>query len=118
MSLDQVQQQEAAPLGRPPRGVADGETLAFKFGGSSLLGAKRMLHAAGLVCDALRRARVIVVVSAMKGVTDRLLHIAQALSSGGAERARFEAESLIRLHEDALGELAPGGETACRFAHD
>jgi aspartate kinase len=118
MSLDQLQQQQAPPLGLPPRGVPCGETWAFKFGGTSLLGAKRMLHAAGLVRDALRQARVVVVVSAMKGVTDRLLQIARALSSGGAERARFEAESLMRLHEDALGELAPAAETARSFAHD
>ena len=51
--------------------------VAFKFGGSSLLGADRMLHAAGLVREAAQAASVIVVVSAMKGVTDRLLSISR-----------------------------------------
>ena len=40
--------------------------VAFKFGGSSLLGADRMLHAASLVQSAARSSNVTVVVSAMK----------------------------------------------------
>ena len=39
--------------------------VAFKFGGTSLLGAERMLHAARLVKRAARTSRVVVVVSAM-----------------------------------------------------
>ena len=58
--------------------------IAFKFGGSSLLGAERMLHSAGLVREAALRSRVCVVVSAMKGVTDRLLAGAEALRDGRA----------------------------------
>ncbi len=56
-----------------------GSLVAFKFGGSSLLGAERMRHAAGLVRPAAQLMEVVVVVSAMKGVTDRLLGIAQTL---------------------------------------
>src|SRR5690242_2481660 len=53
------------------------EVVTFKFGGTSLLGAKRMLHAASLVRPVAQSSQVVVVVSAMKGVTDRLLAIAQ-----------------------------------------
>ncbi|GAC1680060.1 MAG: hypothetical protein PVS2B2_18170 [Candidatus Acidiferrum sp.] len=81
-------------------------TVAFKFGGSSLAGAERMLHAAALVQDAAKTARVTVVVSAMKGVTDRLL----ALSRSGSARA--EAEHIVRLHQNVLSELQLG-EEAC-----
>ena len=49
--------------------------VAFKFGGTSLSGAKRMLHAASLVRPVAQASQVVVVVSAMKGVTDRLLAI-------------------------------------------
>src|ERR1700674_596230 len=66
--------------------------VAFKFGGSSLLGAERMLHAAGLVRPAAQWMQVVVVVSAMKGVTDRLLGIAQALDERKNQRARLEVE--------------------------
>lgn len=78
---------------------------AFKFGGSSLLGAKRMLHAANLVKEAARTSRVAVVVSAMKGVTDQLLAIAKLADSGNLAEAKRKADSLLRLHADVLSEL-------------
>jgi bifunctional aspartokinase / homoserine dehydrogenase 1 len=76
--------------------------VAFKFGGSSLFGADRMLHAAGLVCTAARKSKVTVVVSAMKGVTDRLLAIAHAVTEGRLAQARREAEVLVDLHLEVL----------------
>lgn len=81
------------------------EIVAFKFGGTSLLGAKRMLHAASLVQPVAQSSQVVVVVSAMKGVTDRLLAIAQDLSHRKNHRARAEAEGVLRLHHDVLCEL-------------
>src|SRR5438093_774957 len=106
MSLDQVQQDAEGLHLVAAEAVPRKGTLAFKFGGTSLFGAQRLLHAAGLVRDAASHSRVVVVVSAMKGVTDRLLAVAHLLTQDITERARFEAESVVRLHEDALGELA------------
>jgi len=80
-------------------------TLAFKFGGSSLLGADRMLRAAGLVREATFGASVVVVVSAMKGVTDRLLAIAAALEERHGADALREVDHLLYLHFDVLREL-------------
>jgi len=79
--------------------------VAFKFGGSSLLGADRMLHAAGLVRDATQSSNVAVVVSAMKGVTDHLLSIARALADGKLAHARREAELVLNLHLEVLHDL-------------
>src|SRR5712692_5788818 len=79
--------------------------VAFKFGGSSLFGANRMLHAAGLVRAAAPDSSVTVVVSAMKGVTDHLLSIARALADGKLAHARREAEFLLDLHLDVLHDL-------------
>ena len=79
--------------------------VAFKFGGSSLQGAERMLHAAGLVRPVAEASRVVVIVSAMKGVTDGLLAIAESLADRKSQRARAEAEALLRLHHDVLDEL-------------
>src|SRR5689334_4728939 len=79
--------------------------VAFKFGGSSLFGAERMLHAAGLVRTATQDSLVIVVVSAMKGVTDHLLSIAHALAAGKFAHARREAEIVFDLHLDVLHDL-------------
>jgi bifunctional aspartokinase / homoserine dehydrogenase 1 len=92
--------------------------VAFKFGGSSLLGAERMLHAAGLVRPAAQLMQVVVVVSAMKGVTDRLLGIARALGERKHERARSEAESVLRLHLDVLSDLALDSNEHDRVARD
>jgi len=79
--------------------------VAFKFGGSSLLGADRMFHAASLVRQATQKSSVTVVVSAMKGVTDHLLSIARALADGKLAHARREAELVLDLHLDVLHDL-------------
>src|SRR5689334_9336793 len=63
------------------------EIVAFKFGGTSLLGAKRMLHAASLVHSLASETQVVVIVSAMKGVTDRLLAIGRLLAGRNNSRA-------------------------------
>jgi aspartate kinase len=88
----------AQPLATP----GEGRVIAFKFGGTSMLGAERMLHAAGLVRDAAMISSVIVVVSAMKGVTDRLLSIGQLLAASHTALARQEASEIVQLHCDVL----------------
>ena len=94
------------------------ETVAFKFGGTSLLGAARMLHAADLVKPVAQNSNVVVVVSAMKGVTDKLLAIAQLLADRQNYRARVEAELVLRMHHDALSELGLEAETHERVSRE
>jgi aspartokinase/homoserine dehydrogenase 1 len=139
MSLENVQEQEdgegqhspaALGVGRSaaaPKQVmcyAGGEgqqrpnVVAFKFGGSSLLGAGRMLHAAGLVHAATRASTVTVVVSAMKGVTDHLLSIARALADGKLVHARREAELVLALHLDVLHDLDLAENHELRVRHE
>ena len=91
--------------------------VAFKFGGTSLLGAERMLHAAELVKPVARGAHVVVVVSAMKGVTDRLLAVAQLLAERRNQRARADAEALLGLHHDVLRDLALDAEAHDRVSY-
>lgn len=79
--------------------------IAFKFGGSSLLGAERLLHAARLVQDVAQTRPVTAVVSAMKGVTDRLLRVGQWLGQGRNPQARKEAEVIAELHLATLQDL-------------
>jgi len=92
--------------------------VAFKFGGSSLMGAERMLHAAGLVREASQTARVVVVVSAMKGVTDQLLGLAALVDSGNLVEAKRRADELLRLHADVLSELQLNELDHQRVWHD
>ncbi|HKW64348.1 MAG TPA: aspartate kinase [Candidatus Acidoferrum sp.] len=92
--------------------------VAFKFGGSSLLGAERMLHAARLVREAAEVSRVAVVVSAMKGVTDHLLSIEKALAAGKLPQARREAEVVLELHLQVLEDLRLDPETDRQVRHE
>src|SRR5258707_908649 len=96
------------------------KVVAFKFGGSSLLGAERMLHAARLVREAAKvsKVAVVVVVSAMKGVTDHLLSIEKALVAGKLPYARREAEIVIEMHLEVLRDLRLEEETAQRVHHE
>jgi aspartate kinase len=92
--------------------------VAFKFGGTSLLGAKRMIHAAGLVKSATRTSRVVVVVSAMKGVTDQLLALAKLVDFGNLVEAKRKANALLRLHADELSALQLDELNHQRVWHD
>jgi aspartokinase/homoserine dehydrogenase 1 len=98
--------------------VARESLVAFKFGGTSLLGAERMRHAADLVRPVAQFMQVVVVVSAMKGVTDRLLEIAQALGEGHSQRARSDAEAVLHLHLGVLRDLALDSDDHDRVARE
>lgn len=101
------------------RGGTDcGEVIAFKFGGTSLAGADHLRHAAALVREAAEEAGVVVVVSAMKGVTDQFLRLDHLLESGEFARAAREAEALLQLHRDVLGELRLAQEEHERVRRD
>jgi aspartate kinase len=79
--------------------------IAFKFGGSSVHGAGRLLHAARLVREESQTRPVITIVSAMKGVTDSLLRTGQWLEEGRNAPARKEAEAIADLHRATLEEM-------------
>jgi hypothetical protein len=81
------------------------EVSALKFGGTSLLGAERLRHAADLVRESARHSAVTVVVSAMKGITDQLLGIARLLELGERQIARNEAQAVINSHLATLRDL-------------
>ncbi len=75
---------------------------AHKFGGSSLADADRIRHVAGLMLEA-DESRQVVVVSAMQGVTDALIGVADAAAGGGDWQAALEA--LRQRHLDAANAL-------------
>ncbi len=85
--------------------VGSAEVVALKFGGSSLLGSERMLHAANIVRASAQSSRVVVIVSAMKGVTDHLLAVGSALENGKVAAAKAEAEGVINTHLAVLRDL-------------
>jgi aspartate kinase len=87
--------------------------IVYKFGGSSLADAERIRHAAGLVrgCEGPRA----VVVSALAGVTDDLLALADRAGKGGgakADLARMTEVLWVRHEEVASGIVDEPAERA------
>ncbi|NTW50233.1 MAG: aspartate kinase [Chlorobiales bacterium] len=56
----------------------------FKFGGSSVANAERIRKVVEIVHDAIRDSKVVVVVSALGGVTDTLIHAGEQATRGDA----------------------------------
>src|SRR5260370_7393036 len=73
---------------RPATPLRRESLVVFKFGGSSLLGAQRMLHAAQLVRPVAQLLQVVVVSSAMKAATDRLLFLPPPIPPHNPHRPR------------------------------
>jgi aspartokinase/homoserine dehydrogenase 1 len=84
----------------------------MKFGGSSVADAGRMRTAAGLVREAARSGRVVVVLSAMQGITDLLIAAARSAESG-SDDFRAALDTLRNRHLEAVrGLLAPVDQAA------
>jgi len=76
----------------------------LKFGGSSLANGERIKAVTGIVAEAAREGRVAVVLSAMKGVTDRLISLARKAEEG-SDGLKEEMEAIRAQHFDAVRSL-------------
>jgi aspartokinase/homoserine dehydrogenase 1 len=84
----------------------------LKFGGSSVADGPRVAAVTAIVADAAARGRVAVVLSAMKGVTDRLITAAREAEKGG-DGARTELETIRGQHLAAVRHLfSPADQAA------
>jgi aspartate kinase len=83
--------------------------LVLKFGGTSVADADAIRRVISIAGTALQRSETppIIVVSAMSGVTDRLLALAALAEGGNADSACVGAIELWRRHEAVARELAP-----------
>lgn len=85
--------------------------LTFKFGGSSVGDGQRIAQVARLVAGIREeRGAPAVVVSAMAGVTDRLVEAATTAAAGDGHRYGHIAEDLWAQHEAAARTCLPDGE--------
>src|SRR5256886_17378484 len=83
-----------------------------KFGGASLANGAAIAHAVSVI-RAQRPAPLVVVVSAMAGVTDALLDLASAAVRGDADGARATLDRLAAQHPPAgAAPLPPGAGRA------
>ena len=79
----------------------------WKFGGASVASAEEIRKAAGLI--AKHNGPLVVVVSALAGVTDMLLEGAAHAVAGRAAEASREAAAFLRKHREAVRALVPAG---------
>ena len=74
---------------------SDNQTLVMKFGGTSVGNSQAMLQVAQIVLDAKKEWRhVIVVTSAMAGVTNFLLETVDLAITGDREKVRAAVQEL------------------------
>jgi len=86
----------------------------MKFGGTSVGDAPCMARVAQILRDASREGPVVAVVSAMGGVTNRLIEAARRAEAGDLEQACRIFEALRKQHEAAVGELIHD-ENKCKW---
>ena len=80
----------------------------LKFGGTSVNDAKAIAQVAAIAADQLKTdPNVVVVTSAMRGVTDLLINSATAAASGDRQRYRDARATLVTRHRDAAEALIP-----------
>ncbi len=85
--------------------------LVMKFGGTSLGESSRITHVTSIVRDHVRKGdKILVVVSAMSGVTDNLIEAAEKASM--RDRSSIEAfmKSLAKRHSYACQDVIKNGE--------
>jgi len=88
----------------------------MKFGGTSVGDAACIARVAQIVKDAAREGPIVAVVSAMSGVTNRLIEAATRLEAGEQAQADAIFATLRKQHEAALAALISNPEDRRRLA--
>jgi bifunctional aspartokinase / homoserine dehydrogenase 1 len=83
----------------------------MKFGGTSVGDASCIARVCAIVKDAAREYSVLVVVSAMSGVTNRLIEAATRAEAGERDNAALLIDSLRKQHDVALNTLIRNADT-------
>ncbi len=84
--------------------------LVMKFGGTSVGNAAAIGQTADILASHSNNGRVVGIVSAMSGITNTLLAIADAAAAGHSETVETSRAELLAPHRAALFELLPSGE--------
>ena len=79
--------------------------VVMKFGGTSVGNAERMKSVAELVAGYAKEMEVVVVVSAMGGVTDILIRAANQAAKGDRENSKAVRQELARKHRAVADQL-------------
>src|SRR3984893_5886620 len=82
----------------------------MKFGGTSVGDANRIRSAATIAAEASKHRSVVVVVSAMSGITNALISTAEKSAAGDAGAAAALAKTRETRHWEVIRALIPEGE--------
>jgi aspartokinase/homoserine dehydrogenase 1 len=88
--------------------MSKGRLLVMKFGGTSVGNAARFRQCAEIVGRAASEDRVIVVVSAVAGVTDLIFRTIDAARRGDSPAADAHLNKFEQVHRELLGDLFSG----------
>ena len=86
--------------------------IVMKFGGTSVGSAERMRCVGEIVGQHAQHAEVVVVLSAMGGVTDMLIRAATEASKGDREHWKGVRQELARRHREVADQLLTASEQA------
>jgi bifunctional aspartokinase / homoserine dehydrogenase 1 len=86
----------------------------MKFGGTSVGNAECIARAAKIICQGAAEGRCVAVVSAMSGVTNRLIDAAKTAETGNRSGALAAIQELLTQHETALTTLVKNQEEGAR----
>jgi bifunctional aspartokinase / homoserine dehydrogenase 1 len=92
--------------------MSNKKTIVMKFGGTSVGNAGRMRQCAEIVSDAARRDRIVVVVSAMSGITDLIFKTINAARHGDAAATDASLKKFSTAHRELMLELFTGADAA------
>src|SRR5437879_5978585 len=87
----------------------------MKFGGASVGDASCIARTAQIIAKAANETRCVAVVSAMSGVTNRLIEAAKKAQTGDAREAATVLDALRQQHETALTSLVQQEDERARI---
>src|SRR6185436_20611321 len=87
------------------RGEPQDMKIVMKFGGTSVADAERMRRCAKLIKERAAEHKVVVIVSAMDGMTEELLALADAAGTANHPALNARMKEIWRRHEDAAKAL-------------
>jgi aspartokinase/homoserine dehydrogenase 1 len=79
--------------------------IVMKFGGTSVGNAERFRQCAAIVAEAAKRDRIVVVVSAMAGVTDLIFKTIDAARHGDSPATQGHLQKFESVHRELIGSL-------------
>ncbi|MFQ6134476.1 MAG: aspartate kinase [Nitrososphaerales archaeon] len=77
--------------------------LVMKFGGTSIGDADRVRNVARRVSESSRGNQIVLVISALNGVTDTLIRMSEQAKTGHSEKVESELEKLRERHIEVVG---------------